>query len=181
MRFDFYAVAHPLVGGVREEHLSRVGERLHPRRDVRRVTDGGEAPLIRRADGPDHGRAGVHADPEARPVRMLHGHLRERLHRERSPGSPEGVVRLVVERVEHRHHGVPGEPLDHAAFGLHDHRDDPLPVSIEHLDHVRCGLPFAERGEPDEIREQRGDVGFRPPSSPNSGSSCKRAASCGPT
>ena len=160
-RFDPHQIAHPLVRGVREEDLPRAREPLHSSRDVRRVTDGGEGPLIRRADGPDHGRTGVHTDPGTRPIRMFRrGRLRERLHRERSPGSPKGVVRLVIEGVEHRHDGVTSEPLDHAACSLDDHRDDTLPVSIEHLDHVRCGLPLTECGESDEIREQRGHVRF---------------------
>jgi hypothetical protein len=68
------------------------------------------------------------------------------------------VIRLIAERLEDRQDAVAGEPLDHAAFPVHDRWHDGRPVGIQHRDDLRGVVSLAERGEADGVGEQRGDL-----------------------
>ena len=60
------------------------------------------------------------------------------------------------ERVEHGHHRVAGEPLDHAARAG-DRGDRHRPVRVEHRDHLAGRPVLGEGREPHQVGEQDAD------------------------
>ena len=118
--------------GSSDDHLSRLSEGEQARGDVRRVTDDTEAPPVLGADVADNRQAGVHADPEAWPIRLDRRDAPASLDdREGGRGRALGMIRLVAAGVEARHNAVAGEVLDDPT-GLVDHRNDHRPVGVEH-------------------------------------------------
>ena len=142
------------TGHVVDEHGSRLGDRLQPRRRVDRVAEHHPLPLGAELD---RGAAGEHAGPDAQ---VRHPHLlAEQGHRlgqrERGADRPLGVVLAGHGRSPNGHHGVADELLDGPAVAL-----DQGPAAVEVMAQKLADLlgiaVLAQRGEPDQVGEQHG-------------------------
>ena len=123
-------VAHKSVGLVADDDMSRLGDRLEPRREINLGTDGGVVHAVDAAEIADVAEAGVdaHAHAErlfrtrATPFDIELGQpaLHLRRHIEAGPGVLHGALGLGV--AEEDHQGITDEFIDGAAMLEGDRR-----------------------------------------------------------
>ncbi len=142
-------------GRVSDEHLPRVGQRLHSRRGIDDVAR--NHALADGADG-DRRLARQHTCAHAQ---VGHPHLvAQRGHGgdqvERRPHGPLGIVLGGAVGAPDGHHGIADELLDHAAVEL-DQSPAHVEVAREQRPHLLGVARLRERGETDQVGEQHGD------------------------
>ena len=123
-RVDLHVAFHQLERRGAEDNRARVRELLHPRRQMRRLADGGVVHPQIRADGPHEHVARVQpdADLDGEAVSAAHavGVLLHRLlHPQRRVARAHGVVLVGQRRAEQRHDAVAHHLVDGALVPVH--------------------------------------------------------------
>ncbi len=147
---------------LRDQHRARLGELLEPRREIRRVADGGVLHAEVVADRADHHRSRMDPHPHLKIGAVGFAHfvaqrLEGSMHRE---SGRHRATRRVLEGdrgAEERHHAVAGELVDGSLVLVHL-VEDGLDAAVDDLpDPLRIGR-FGEGGEPHHVHEHDRDV-----------------------
>ena len=150
-----------LIRRVADQDLARGRRALQARGGIDGVAGHRVGGVGGRADPARHHRAGVDPDvqregPPEPPLPAEIERAHPLAHQERGAQAAFGIVLVRARGPEHRHDRIAHELLDEALVALDRRGHLAEEVGLDRA-HVLGVEPLAERGEPDQVREEHGD------------------------